>query len=205
MDILRFSKSDEKFILMEQDFENLSRSITKDKFTTRQNPFIRVWARSDIDALTEKQKQFWQMMLPMIINDPEVSSYSKLLAKRFSAKVNGMPQNIINQIYWLLPSERKAKQIVDFYLNDNEVPKNLFKDPNLDYNVLWVYCQKAERTEATEKVLNVLQQYLIDTWAQAQQTPLQSNEQAATASNIMMWQAIGENKWDNITSRQWIF
>lgn len=200
-----FSKSDEKFILMEQDFENLSRSITKDKFMTRQNPFIRVWARSDIDALTEKQKQFWQMMLPMIINDPEVSSYSKLLAKRFSAKVNGMPQNIINQIYGLLPSERKAKQIVDFYLNDNEVPKNLFKDPNLDYNVLWVYCQKAERTEATEKVLNVLQQYLIDTWAQAQQTPLQSNEQAATASNIMMWQAIGENKWDNITSRQGIF
>lgn len=199
-----FSKSDEKFILMEQDFEKQSMSITRDKFMTKQNPFIRVWAKSDIDALSEQQKQFRQMMLPMIINDPDVSSYSKLLAKRFSAKVNGMPQNIINQIYWLLPSERKAKQIVDFYLNDNEIPKNLFKDPNLDYNVLWVYCQKAEKTEATEKVLNVLQKYLIDKWME-QQMPAQMNEQAASAGNIMMWQAIWEQKGWDITSRGSVF
>jgi hypothetical protein len=107
-------------------------------------------------------------MLPMIINDPDIPSYSKLLAKRFSAKINGMPQNIVNQIYGLLPSERKAKQIVDFYLNDNEIPKNLFKDPNLDYNILRVYCQKAEKTEATEKVMRVLEQYLIDHGQQQQ-------------------------------------
>lgn len=206
-----FSKSDEKFILMEQDFEKRSISITKDKFKTKQNPFIRVWARSDIEALTEKQKQFRQMMLPVIINDPEIPAYSKLLAKRFSAKINGMPQNIVNQIYGLLPSERKAKQIVDFYLNDNEIPKNLFKDPNLDYNILWVYCQKAEKTEATEKVMRVLEQYLIDHWGQQQmqmpQWPEQwaGNEQAASANNIMMSQAAGEQKGDNIISRKWVF
>lgn len=200
-----FSKSDEKFILMEQDFEQQSMSITRDKFMTKQNPFIRVWAKSDIDALTEKQKQFRQMMLPMILNDPEVNSYSKLLAKRFSAKVNGMPQNIINQIYGLLPSERRAKQIVDFYLNENKIPKTIFKDPNLDYNILRVYCQKAEKTDATEKVLNILQKYLIDSWNQQQPEMPMDNEQAASASNIMMWQAIWEQKWDNIVSRKGIF
>lgn len=39
------------------------------------------------------------MTLPIIINDLEVPKISKLIAKRFAAKLNGMPQNVINQIY----------------------------------------------------------------------------------------------------------
>lgn len=37
-----FSKADIKLILMGQDYEMKSMVITKDKFTTKQNPFIMV-------------------------------------------------------------------------------------------------------------------------------------------------------------------
>ena len=94
-----FSSSDEKFLLMNQDFEWKSISIKKDSFYTKNNPFILVGSKSDIDALNEKQKNYWNMTLPIIINDQEVPKISKLIAKRFAAKLNGMPQNVINQIY----------------------------------------------------------------------------------------------------------
>jgi len=33
-----------------------------------------------------------------------------------------MPQNNINQIYALLPEERDAKGMVEYYINDDEMP-----------------------------------------------------------------------------------
>jgi hypothetical protein len=59
--------------------------------------------------------------------------------------------------------------------------------------------------------MRVLEQYLIDHGQQQQmqmpQWPEQwaGNEQAASASNIMMSQAAGEQKGDNIISRKWVF
>jgi hypothetical protein len=129
----------------------------------------------------------------------EVPAISKLIAKRFAAKLNWMPQNIVNQIYWLLPSERKAKEYVEYFLNENKIPKTLFANPNTDYKTMWIYFQKAEPTEATEKILWTLEQYLIDQWEWQQLQ--QMNEQANTASNIMMWQA-SQSLWQsNIVSK----
>jgi len=195
-----FSKSDEKFILMNQDFEWKSMSIKKDSFNTKNNPFIIVWSKADVDALNEKQKAYWNMTLPIIINDQEVPKISKLIAKRFAAKLNGMPQNVINQIYWLLPSERQSKQRVEYFINDDIVPKWIFKDPNFDYQTLWIYLQKAEETNAKHKLLQVIERYLIEQW-QWQQIQ-QMNEQANTASNIMMWQASQSQwQWDIISKK----
>jgi hypothetical protein len=118
-----FSISDEKFILMNQDFERTSKPIKKDWFKTKNNPFIITGSKSDIEAMTEKQKQFWRMMLPIIMNDQDVPRISKLFAKRFSAKLEWMPTNVINQIYWLLPSERQSKDWIENFINDNIVPK----------------------------------------------------------------------------------
>jgi hypothetical protein len=83
-----FSVSDEKFLLMNQDFEYKSMSIKKDSFFTKNNPFIITGSKSDIDALNEKQKMYWNATLPIIINDAEVPAISKLIAKRFAAKLN---------------------------------------------------------------------------------------------------------------------
>lgn len=195
-----FSSSDEKFILMNQDFEWKSIAIKKDSFNTKNNPFIIVWSKADVDALNEKQKAYWNMTLPIIINDQEVPKISKLIAKRFAAKLNGMPQNVINQIYWLQPSERQSKQRVEYFINDDIVPKWIFKDPNFDYQTLWIYLQKAEDTNAKQDVMAVLEKYLIEQW-QWQQIQ-QMNEQANTASNIMMWQASqAQWQWDIISKQ----
>lgn len=195
-----FSSSDEKFLLMSQDFEYRSVSIKKDSFITKNNPFIITGSKADIDALSEKQKMYWNATLPIIINDAEVPAISKLIAKRFAAKLNWMPQNVINQIYWLLPSERQSKERIEYFINDNVVPKWVFKDPNFDYNTLWIYLQKAEETDAKDKLLQVLERYLIEQWQR--QWIQQMNEQANTASNIMMWQAI-QAQWQwNIISKE---
>jgi hypothetical protein len=63
-------------------------SIKKDSFHTKHNPFIITGSKADIDALNEKQKMYWNATLPIIINDMEVPAISKLIAKRFAAKLN---------------------------------------------------------------------------------------------------------------------
>ena len=63
-----FSISDEKFILINQDFEWKSMPIKQDKFKTKNNPFIITGSKSDVEALNEKQKQYWNATLPIILN-----------------------------------------------------------------------------------------------------------------------------------------
>lgn len=193
-----FSKSDEKFVLMAQDFEWKVQPIKRDGFKTKNNPFIITGSKSDIEALNEKQKLYWRMALPIIMNDPEIPQISKLIAKRFSAKLEWMPSNVINQIYALTADERRSKSYVEYYVNDNEMPKWLFNNPNFDYFTLWIYMQKAEDTDVKEQILRVLERYLIDQWTGWQIQ--QMNEQANTASNILMSQ--WASQWSNIVSKQ---
>lgn len=196
-----FSVSDEKFALINQDFEWKSIGIKKDMFKTKNNPFIITGSKSDIEAMNEKQKNYWNATLPIILNDPDIPKISKLIAKRFTAKLNWMPQNNINQIYALLPEERDAKGMVEYYINDDEMPLWLFEDPNADYLTYWIYIQKANDNNTKEKVLNVLEKYLMQRW-QTQGMQMM-NEQANTASNIMMSQVWQQNaQWSNIVSKQ---
>lgn len=196
-----FSSSDEKFLLMTQDFEWKSISIKKDSFYTKNNPFIITWSKSDIEAMNEKQKQYWNAALPIILNDPDLPKISKLIAKRFTAKLNGMPQNSINQIYALLPEERDAKGMVEYYINDDKMPPWLFEEPNADYLTYRIYIQKAEDNDTKEKILSVLEKYLIQNWQQ--QWLQQMNQQANSASNIMTSQLAQQNNPNNnIVSKQ---
>lgn len=196
-----FSISDEKFLLMNQDFEWKSVSIKKDKFNTKNNPFIITGSKSDIEALNEKQKAYWNATLPIILNDQDIPKISKLIAKRFTAKLNGMPQNNINQIYAMLPEERDAKSMVEYYINEDEMPPWLFEDPNADYLTYWIYIQKAEDNDTKEKILAVLEKYLIKNWQK--QWMQQVNQQANSAANIMQSQLAQQSWWSNgIVSKQ---
>jgi hypothetical protein len=73
---------------MQQDFERKSIKINKDAFNTKNNPYIYNGTKSDIEAMNEKQKAYWNATLPIIINDPDISKISKLFAKRFVARLN---------------------------------------------------------------------------------------------------------------------
>lgn len=147
---------------MNQDFEWKSIGIKKDMFMTKNNPFIITGSKSDIEAMNEKQKQYRNATLPIILNDPDIPKISKLIAKRFTAKLNGMPQNSINQIYALTPEERDAKGMVEYYINDDEMPLGMFENPNADYLTYWIYIQKANDNNTKEKVLSVLEKYLME-------------------------------------------
>jgi len=181
-----FSQSDEKLILMNQDFEFRSIAVKKDQFNTKQNPYIVVWSASDLDAINEKQRMYWNAVQPIINSDPNIPQVSKLLVNRLTAKLNWMPQNMINSVYFLTPTERKARQYVEYFINKNIVPKSLFTSINDDYQTYWIYFQKADDTEAKTKVLNILEQYLLATWQQAQTKNFE--QMANSSSNILMSQ-----------------
>ena len=112
-----------------------------------------------------------------------------------------MPQNSINQIYSLLPEERDAKGMVEYYINDDKMPPWLFEEPNADYLTYRIYIQKAEDNDTKEKILSVLEKYLIQNWQQ--QWLQQMNQQANSASNIMTSQLAQQNNPNNnIVSKQ---
>lgn len=195
-----FSVSDEKFILMSQDFERKSIPIKRDKFLTKHNPFIITGSKSDLEAVNEQQKAYWNATLNIILNDPDIPQVSKSLAKRFCAKLNGMPQNSINQIYPLSPDERQAISYVENFINEDVVPKTLFDNPNADYLTYYIYFQKAENNDTKEKVLWVLQQYLIDQWKEQDMQTM--NQQANSAGNILTSQLGQQQNWWNIISKE---
>lgn len=195
-----FSVSDEKFLLMQDDFEWKSVWVKKDWFITKNNPFIVVGSKSDVEAMTEKQKSYWNAMLPIIMNDPDISKMSKLFAKRFVARLNNMSPNKVNEIYPLLPWERKAKNDVEYLINDNIIPKGLFSNPNEDLDILWMYYNRADDTDAKTKVLWVLEKALIDMWWKQQIQ--QMNEQANSAGNIMSSQLAQQNGMPQTISKQ---
>lgn len=196
-----YSKSDKKFILMNENFERKSIPITRDKFNTKYNPFIIIGSKSDVEALREKHKAYWNAMLPVVLNDPWIREVSKMLVRRFVAKINGMSQNMINKIYWLLPDERDAINYVDNFINNNVVPKALLRNPNADYYTYWIYMQSAEDTEAKEKVLNILWGILRDpmfAWMQGGGM----NEMANSSANILTSQLAQQQWWQGIVSKQ---
>lgn len=151
-----FSKSDEKFLLLQDDYEWKSITIKKDSFKTKMNPYINVSTKSDLEAMNEKQKAYWNATLPIILNDPDVKPINRSFAKRFTAKLNGMSKNMINKIYPLSAMERKSKDWVEYFINDNVLPKGLFKNPNDDLETMWIYFNMAEDTKAKEDTLAVL-------------------------------------------------
>jgi 16S rRNA A1518/A1519 N6-dimethyltransferase RsmA/KsgA/DIM1 with predicted DNA glycosylase/AP lyase activity len=107
-----FSSADEKFIILNNDYEYSSMKLIRDDFITSEIPFIKISTRTDINAFEEKNRQYMNAMLPIILQDPSVPQISKLIAKRLTAKNNGMSQNQINVLYGMTASERKAKRFL---------------------------------------------------------------------------------------------
>jgi hypothetical protein len=64
----------------------------------------------------------------------------------------------------------------------------LFKRTDLDYYTMWLYMQKAEDWELKDKILDKLNNLLLEMW-EAQPMAM-NNEMANSAANIMMsqWQ-----------------
>jgi hypothetical protein len=95
--------------------------------------------------------------------------------------------------------ERKSKDWVEYFINDDVLPKWLFKNPNDDLETMWIYFNMAEETEAKEEVLKVLWEAMIQQWDQPQMQGM--NAQANSAGNIMSSQLAQQSVWAEPVSR----
>lgn len=182
-----FKDGEEKRVLLNTDFEWTGTSLSKDEFVTKQMPYILVGATEDINAINEKDKNTLMVLYPIITNDPEVKPVNKAIFKRLYLRSTGLKPNTVNSIFSYTAQERIAKSYVDM-VNLGVEPKSLFKRTDLDYYTMWLYMQKAENWELKDKILDKLNNLLLEMW-EAQPIAM-NNEMANSAANIMMsqWQ-----------------
>lgn len=189
-----------KFALLSSDFEYKWVELTKDQFVTKQMPYILIWTTDDIMAITEKQRQYVNLLYPQIIVDQSTPEVSKNIFKRLAHRINGLQSNVINWIVPYSPSERKAIEYIGM-INMWYEPKTIFDNSKLDLFTLWLYLQKAEDGTIKDKILKVLDKALIDLWLDGQTAQIQDNSMANSASNQMMAQSI--NQQQPVLSRTW--
>lgn len=182
-----FKDGEEKRVLLNTDFEWTGASLSKDEFVTKQMPYILVGATEDINAMNEKDKNTLMVLYPIITNDPEIKPVNKAIFKRLYLRSTGLKPNTVNSIFSYTAQERIAKSYVDM-VNLGVEPKSLFKRTDLDYYTMWLYMQKAEDWELKDKLLDKLNNLLLEMW-EAQPMAMNS-EMANSAANIMMsqWQ-----------------
>ena len=181
-----FKDWEEKWVLLNADFEWTGQTLTKDQFITKQMPYVLVWAAEDINALNEKDKNTLMMLYPIITNDPEIKPVNKAIFKRLYLRATGLKPNTINSIFAYTPQERIAKSYVDM-VNLGVKPTSLFKRTDLDFYTMWLYMQKAEDWDLKEELLEKLNWLLLEMWESTMMPGM--NEMANSAANIMMSQA----------------
>ena len=181
-----FKDWEEKWVLLNADFEWTGQTLTKDQFITKQMPYVLVWAAEDINALNEKDKNTLMMLYPIITNDPEINPVNKAIFKRLYLRATGLKPNTINSIFAYTPQERIAKSYVDM-VNLGVKPTSLFKRTDLDFYTMWLYMQKAEDGDLKEELLEKLNWLLLEMW-ESTMIPWM-NEMANSAANMMMAQA----------------
>ena len=191
-----FKDWEEKWVLLNADFEWTGQTLTKDQFITKQMPYVLVWATEDINALNEKDKNTLMMLYPIITNDPEIKPVNKAIFKRLYLRATGLKPNTINSIFAYTPQERIAKSYVDM-VNLGVKPTSLFKRTDLDFYTMWLYMQKAEDWDLKDELLEKLNWLLLEMW-ESTMMPGMNNEMANSAANIMMSQA-QPNKEELIT------
>lgn len=185
-----FPAGKKKRTLLNADFEWSGKSLDRDQFVTSQMPYIMVGATEDINAITEKQKNYLNTLYPIIINDQDIKPVCKSIFKRLMLRVNGLQPNTINSIFNYTPSERQAKKFVEM-VNMWVEPKSIFKRPELDFFTIWLYMQKAEDWEIKDRLLDKLDNLLLELWEDtSDMAMMQQNPVANSAANIMMsqWQ-----------------
>lgn len=182
-----FKDGEEKWVLLNTDFEWSGASLTKDQFITKQMPYIMVWASEDVNAMKEKDKNTLMMLYPIITNDPEIKPVNKAIFKRLYLRATWLKPNTVNSIFDYTPQERIAKSYVDM-VNLGAKPTSLFKRTDIDFYTVRLYMQKAEDGDLKDEILEKLSWLLLELW-EWQQMPWM-NEMANSAANMMMaqWQ-----------------
>jgi hypothetical protein len=87
----------------------------------------------------------------IVLQDPSIPLVSKNIFKRKLYELQGLSAELIQIFVPLSPDERRAFSYLEI-INNDIVPESLFV-PNMDLFTYWVYLNRAEDTDAKQKVL----------------------------------------------------
>ena len=182
-----FSDSEEKFAILNVNFEWKSVKYKKDQFMFKESPYILVWTKAELDSVDEQQKQFFTLqVLPLLESGLIGEVWKKIMLRRWF-KLSKIKDSEIYTYVELSGMERLAKSYLDI-VNMWEIPQSLFENPSIDYQTVWSYLQKADDNEAKSVVLSALESLLIQQWINV---GMMWNQQVAnSATNIAMAQAM---------------
>ena len=196
-----FKWAQKKFALLPSSFEWKWLEFKRDEFLSSQIPYILVWSKDDIEAKNTKLKQELLTLYPLVLNDPDVMPISKKIMSRMNMRLSWFTNDVIYSIYPMDADERMAKQYLEI-INMWELPKSLFARaeawPNF-YLTVWLYLQKADESDNKDKVLWLLQEYMIQQNIQ-QNMMMQDNTLANSAANINMAQG-AQQQWQWLIAR----
>ena len=147
-----FSPKDKKVITLNSNFETKVEEVTGDVFTYKESPHIMIGTVDELNAISEKRKQFLSIYLPQVKQDPSKEQLTKDTMEREFLKLQGYSQNQINLF---VPLSRDERIMVDEYIpmiNADIIPKSIFERVT-DLFTAYMYTQQAQDTDAKQVVL----------------------------------------------------
>ena len=114
-----FSPNDTKFIRIASWFGSQVIEFKRDDFLWSEDIDFTIESKKKIEQMREKMKLSFDAKLPMILQDPNTSEFTKKEALRFSLKLDGMPREYTTVFIEPTLEEVKAKQKV-ILINNND-------------------------------------------------------------------------------------
>ena len=121
-----------------------------------------------VETLQSKKQRYQNMLQvalarePIIMNDPNVPTISKIMFKRDIYKYQMQPREIIYRDYWPTKDELRFKQYKAM-INEDIAPKNFFIE-GMDYFTYYIYLQSCKPTKVRDELLKELINKMIWEW-----------------------------------------
>lgn len=170
-----FPENKDKVIKINAWFGDQGIILRKKDFVSNLTPYINVSQKSDVDSLNEKNKANFMAIEPMLQQDPNIPTVSKLFAKRKLFKMNWLTKWEISIMVPQTPEEMDAMQQVELLNKDIPITIWSLDEDHMTYLIIY---QRAYNTDAKMLAIEMRKQAYIESWQAAKQ-----REQSQ-----MMWQ-----------------
>ncbi len=156
------SKSEKKIVKVSHGIGTTDIELDREDILNGIPTRIRIENKKDVDEKNKEILSYMEAREPAIMGDPNIPQISKLIFKRKMDELSGVSREMMFVNSPLTPDEYRVRKYVPA-INANYTPKNLFK-PWMDYYTYWLYISWCKDTEVKRKILDQLEQAMIDEW-----------------------------------------
>lgn len=174
-----FRQSEEKFFRIGSWISGKTIRFTRDDLLSGDNPDIRVVSKKREDAKNREKLIHMEQLYPMIMQNPNIPEISKKLFEREMYELKGMSREKALLMSPISPDERRALAYREMLNNEIEF-NNLFT-PGMDLYTYWVILNGAEESDQKDRVIQVLEQMMIEQWLNVPQNPMWNFQQMANS------------------------